>query len=104
MVRLPPAGHAAPVMSIRSGIQLCDYDDAGGRRRLSAVVDELTLTYDVVARGRGGHPVVLRRHLLSLRVARSWALAYCDAAVRVSHQPSSPDAAGAAPREPGGAL
>jgi hypothetical protein len=55
-------------------IPLCEYDDALGRQRLSAVIDDLTLTYCVV--DRESRP--LCRHLRSLHEARCWARDYCD--------------------------
>jgi hypothetical protein len=55
-------------------LPLCEYDDALGRQSLSAVIDELTLTYCVV--DRESRP--LRKHLPSLREARRWACAYRD--------------------------
>ena len=35
---------------------LCDYEGSSGRRRLSAVLDELTLTYTIVERDARGNP------------------------------------------------
>jgi hypothetical protein len=55
-------------------LPLCEYDDALGRQSLSAVIDELTLTYCVV--DRESRP--LRKHLPSLREARRWACARRD--------------------------
>ena len=55
-------------------LPLCEFDDALGRQSLSAVIDELTLTYSVVDRER--QP--LRKHLPSLQDARRWAVAYRD--------------------------
>ena len=55
-------------------IPLCDYDDALGRQSLSAVIDDLTLTYCVVDRESG----TLCRHLRSLHDARRWARDYRD--------------------------
>lgn len=55
-------------------LPLCEYEDALGRQSLSAVIDELTLTYSVVDRER--RP--LCKHLPSLQEARRWAGAYRD--------------------------
>jgi hypothetical protein len=57
-------------------IPLGAYDDRAGRHRLSAVIDELTLTYDVVAHGPGKRRRVLCRHFATLRAARAWASRY----------------------------
>jgi hypothetical protein len=66
-------------MPSSADIPLCVYDDPGGRHQLNAAVDEITLTYDVVARGPDGRRRVLSRHFPSLRAARAWATAYRDA-------------------------
>jgi hypothetical protein len=63
-------------------IPLCVYDDSGGRHQLSAVVDEITLTYDVVARGPDGGRRVLCRLFSLLRAARAWATASSRSAHR----------------------
>jgi hypothetical protein len=57
-------------------LPLCEYDDALGRQTLSAVIDEVTLTYCVVDR----ESRTLREHLPSLQEARRWAAAYQRAA------------------------
>jgi hypothetical protein len=44
--------------------------------RLSAVLDELTLTYSIVERAADGETRLLRRHVPSLREARRWAATY----------------------------
>jgi nucleoside-diphosphate-sugar epimerase len=49
-------------------LPLCEYNDALGRQSLSAVIDELTLTYCVVHR----ESLPLRKHLPSLQEARRW--------------------------------
>jgi hypothetical protein len=49
---------------------LYDYDTPDGPRQLTAVLDELTLTYSVVEHGVGGRTRKLRRHVRSLREAR----------------------------------
>ena len=67
-------------------IPLCAYDDRAGRHRLSAVIDELTLTYDVVTRDPDGRCQVLSRHFATLRAARAWALAHGAAMTRVSDE------------------
>jgi hypothetical protein len=66
-------------MPSSSDIPLCVYVDSGGRHQLSAAVDELTLTYDVVDSGPDRRRRVLSRHFASLRSARAWATAYRDA-------------------------
>jgi hypothetical protein len=58
---------------------LRDYWDGRQRCRLCAILDELTLTYDVVSRASDGRERALRRHIASLREARRWALAFADA-------------------------
>ena len=55
-------------------VPLCECDDALGRQILSAELDELTLTYRVLA----GDGQLLCRHLPSLQEARRWARAYRD--------------------------
>jgi hypothetical protein len=57
-------------------LPLCEYDDARGRHRLSAVLDAETLTYPVDARDPDGLSRRLNRHLPSLEHARRWATAY----------------------------
>lgn len=54
-------------------VPLCSYDTADGRRRLSAVLDELTLTYSIVERAPDGRSRTVRRHVPSMREARAWA-------------------------------
>ena len=65
-------------------IPLCDYDRGDGRRRLSARLDELTLTYCVVERDPEDRVLSLKRHVLSLREARRWATAYRDERLRAT--------------------
>jgi hypothetical protein len=76
-----PQRHATvkSVMPSSSDIPLCVYVDSAGRHELSAAVDELTLTYDVVDSGPDRRRRVLSRHFASLRSARAWATAYRDA-------------------------
>lgn len=59
-------------------IPLCEYEGPSGRVQLIAVLDEVTLTYSVVAGDSHGNGRPLRRHLPSLREAREWARAYRD--------------------------
>jgi hypothetical protein len=59
-------------------IPLCEYDDGRGPHTLCAVIDELTLTYEVLDR----HGRRLERHLPTLQAARAWAQAYRDAQQR----------------------
>jgi hypothetical protein len=59
-------------------IPLCECDDGRGPQTLCAVIDELTLTYEVIDR-RGRR---LRRHLHTLQAAREWAQAHRDAQQR----------------------
>lgn len=66
-------------------LPLCEYDDALGRQSLSAVIDELTLTYCVV--DRDSRP--LHKHLPSLQEARRWACVYRDERQRAL--PPGPD-------------
>jgi hypothetical protein len=63
-------------MPLPINIPLCDYESVDGRRQLSAVLDEVTLTYSIVERGVGGPTQSLRRYFPSLREARRWASAY----------------------------
>jgi hypothetical protein len=65
-------------MRAPSEIPLCDYADPSGDQQLIAVVDELTLTYTVVAQNPRSGRRVLCRHLPWLGEARCWATAYCD--------------------------
>ena len=65
-------------------IPLCDYDSGDNRRRLSARLDELTLTYCVVERDPEDRVLSLKRHVLSLREARRWATAYRDERLRAT--------------------
>ena len=53
-------------------IPLCDYDDDRGQQSLSAVIDEVTLTYHVVDRDNRR----LCEHLPTLQAAREWAHAH----------------------------
>ena len=59
-------------------IPVCEYEDPSGRVRLTAILDEVTLTYSVVASDGTGDGRPLRRYLPSLREAREWACAYRD--------------------------
>lgn len=65
-------------------IPLCHYESGDGPRRLSARLDELTLTYCVVERDPEGRALLLRRHVLSLREARRWATAHRDERLRAT--------------------
>jgi hypothetical protein len=69
-------------------LPLCEYDDALGRQTLSAVIDELTLTYCVVDR----ESRTLREHLPSLQDARRSAAAYRDERERAATEPEPNDA------------
>lgn len=64
------------VMPLPTAVPLCDYEIADDSRQISAVLDELTLTYSIVERGPGGRMRKLRRHVASLREARRWASSY----------------------------
>jgi hypothetical protein len=74
--------HRASVMRPLLDIPLCHYESGDGLRRLSARLDELTLTYCVVERGPEGRAFGLRRSVPSLREARRWATAYRDERLR----------------------
>ena len=64
-------------------IPLCHYVDDAGQHFLSAVLDELSLTYHVVERGADGRTRRLKAHLPSLAEAREWATALkCERANR----------------------
>jgi hypothetical protein len=67
-------------MHIHGDIFLCDHRDARGDYQLYAVLDELTLTYDIVQRRPRGVAHPLRRHVLSLDDARHWASAFTGGA------------------------
>jgi hypothetical protein len=54
------------------------YEGRDALCRLSAVLDELTLTYSIVERAADGDTRLLRRHVPSLREARRWAAAQRD--------------------------
>jgi hypothetical protein len=69
-----------PAEAARDRIPLCHVQRAAGQDTLSAVVDEVTLTYEVVATDPDGNLTYLRRHLPSLRDARRWALKYAASA------------------------
>lgn len=60
-------------MPLPIDVLLCEYETSDSRRQLRAVLDELTLTYTIVDRDRGGRKRMLRRHVSSLREARAWA-------------------------------
>jgi hypothetical protein len=62
-------------------IVLCEYRDRRGRNELSAVLDEVTLTYTVVLRDTRGATHAVRQYLPTLRAARAWAFAYRNAAM-----------------------
>lgn len=63
-------------------ILLCEYRDHSGANQLIASLDEVTLTYSVVLRDGSGATRPLRRHLPTLRAARRWAIAHCDAVMQ----------------------
>jgi hypothetical protein len=66
----PPPGPAA--------IPLRELPHPDGPRRLTAVVDELTLTYDIVEIDPRGRARRLREYIPTLREARAWAHAHVD--------------------------
>ena len=66
----------ASTMPLPTDILLTECDAPDGRQRLIAELDELTLTYTIVARGECGKTRALRRHVPTLRDARAWATAY----------------------------
>ena len=66
----------ASVMPLPTDILLAEYDAPDGRQRLIAELDELTLTYTIVARSARGETRKLRPHVRTLRDARAWATAY----------------------------
>ena len=62
-------------------IELCELEAPGaGPQRLTATVDELTLTYDVHLVSADGQATQIRSHVPSLREARAWAKAYARGA------------------------
>jgi hypothetical protein len=63
-------------MPATTDILLAECDAPDGRQRLVAELDEVTLTYTIVARSPRGRTRALRRHVRSLRDARAWAIAY----------------------------
>lgn len=72
----PDVGRPAPAPG---AIELCDFEEpAAGRQRLTATVDELTLTYDVHLVDADGDARQVRSHVPSLREARTWAKAYAQ--------------------------
>lgn len=77
-----PAGREAGwvVTMNQDKIFLCEYGDAGTHRRLFAVFDDLSLTYEVIEGSPDGEFRRLRRHLMSLRAARAWADRYAGTA------------------------
>jgi hypothetical protein len=76
-------------MQTSKTVFLCDYEQAPGRYRLWAVLDELTLTHSVIVEAPDGGSRALRRHFVSLREARAWACAYGDSQSRAAAQPAN---------------
>lgn len=76
---LPPATDCVE-RPAPDAITLCEYGDGDDRRTLAAVVDDVTLTYDVVVVGPSGPARRLREHLPTLREARGWARDYVERA------------------------
>ena len=70
-------------MQTSKAVFLCDYEQAPGRYRLWAELDELTLSYSVTVEAPDGSHA-LRRHVVSLREARAWACAYRDSQLRAA--------------------
>ena len=66
----------ASAMSLPSDILLAEHDAPDGRQLLIAELDELTLTYTIVARSACGKTRPLHRYVRTLRDARAWATAY----------------------------
>lgn len=58
-------------MPLDPEILLCDCMAGFDNTRRFAVLNESTLTYDIVQRAPGGRSQVLRRHVASLREARA---------------------------------
>jgi hypothetical protein len=92
MVTARAAGHddAMPI-PIPSEVFLCDYERANGRWQLWALLDELTLTYSVVVRSPDESSFTLRRHLASMREARTWADGHRDRQAAVAGRASDHD-------------
>jgi hypothetical protein len=67
--------NASP-MEVPLTLPLCDYEDARGCHRLTAVLDAETLTYHVDVCYPDGLSRRLNRHLPSLEHARRWATAH----------------------------
>jgi hypothetical protein len=72
-VRRPPT--MASAMPLQTDMLLAERDAPEGRQLLIAELDELTLTYTIVARSAGGQTQALRRYVHTLRDARAWASA-----------------------------
>jgi hypothetical protein len=91
-------------MGLPLDIPLCHYETGDGRQRLSARLDELTLTYCVVEQGPEGRTLELRRYVPSLREARRWATAYREQQLRAMawRSPTGEAARGPAPKVPTG--
>jgi hypothetical protein len=66
----------AGVMPLATDILLAEVDAPDGRQLLIAELDELTLTYTLVARSACGKTRRVRRHVRTLRDARHWASVY----------------------------
>ncbi len=81
MAPAPPLSHAQGAMPLQTEILLCDCKAGFDDTRRFAVLDERTLTYDVVERQPGGRPQVLHRHVPSLRDARARGCALAPCAV-----------------------
>ena len=74
---LPDTEHAPKARPFRPiDRPLCPYEGRDAPCRLSAVLDELTLTYSIVERAADGETRLLRRHVPSLREARRWVAAH----------------------------
>jgi hypothetical protein len=66
---------------------LCGYEGELGRHELVAVVDERSLTYQVLVRDPDGERRLVREYVPSLRSARQWAVHHAHKHVLASGRP-----------------
>lgn len=75
-----PRDQVVPAPGLDS-LELCEFEEPEtGPKRLTATVDELTLTYDIHLVSDDGDATQIRSHVPSLREARAWAKAYAKGA------------------------
>ena len=55
-----------------------NYQDNNGRHELVALLDQLSLTYSIIRRGRNGWARRLKAQFPSLAAARRWSQEFCE--------------------------